>query len=169
MTVNEETATPRSWRGDRCTECCEPISPCSRGRCRRCAYSTFKRAVPTDFLIILKARGSLGAARYFHASLSTVTRWRRECGVKPQDRVVKSSTGKAVRRGFRQVPLNVQRDCSAAGLAAEFLQQSSPVFRCDHRGRLNPKGAFWHRGGYVLTDADVISRAMRMGWKPADA
>lgn len=160
--------TPRSWRGDLCTECGEKISPCSRGRCRRCAYSTFKRSVPIDFLIILRARGSLGAARYFKASLSTVTRWRRECGVKPQDRAVKSSAGKSVRRAFRQTPLAQQRDCSAAGLAAEFLRKSSPIFRCDQRGRLNPKGKFWHRGGYVLSDDEVIVRAQRQGWTMAE-
>lgn len=152
---------------DVCVGCGVPISPYSRGRCRRCGYAALKRALPADFLDVLREYGSLGSAKFYHASLSTVTRWRRELGLNPQERMRRPRLRNLRLRGFVETPMPSKRDMSIAGQAADFLRHTGAIFRCDHRGRLPKKGAqgaFWNRGGYVLSDAEVIGRAERLGW-----
>lgn len=58
----------------------------------------------------------------------------------------------------------VHRDYSHAGQAAQYLQKNGPIYRCTSTGKAVAKGTFWNRGGHILTDADVIERASRMGW-----
>lgn len=63
------------------------------------------------------------------------------------------------------------RDMSHAGQAADFLRHSAPIHRCDARGRTQREHAnagFWNRGGFVLTDDEVVRRAARQGWMPAE-
>lgn len=57
-------------------------------------------------------------------------------------------------------------DSSRAGMAARFLRRFGPVYRCDAGGKPLPDGFFWNRGGFVLSDEEVIERALRNGWAP---
>lgn len=156
---------PQSFRGHLCIDCQAPISPYSRGRCRQCGYVGLKRAVPDEFEVILRKLGSQGAARHFHASLGTVTRWRREIGLRPQERARKPSMFGAVRsRGFSERPLLLRRDFTLAGQAADFLRRYGSVYRCDANGKPNPKGVCWKRNFSVLTDEEIMGRATRLGW-----
>lgn len=67
----------------------------------------------------------------------------------------------------RAAPLCVNRNTSRAGMAAEYLRRFGPVFRCAADGRQKPDGTHWNRGGRtILTDAEIIERAERNGWKP---
>lgn len=157
---------PASYRGHHCTDCGVPISPYSRGRCRKCGYVGLKRAVPDDFHAVLRLRGSQGAAEHYHASLATVTRWRREVGFRPQERARKPSMMGITRsRGFVERPLMLCRDFTLAGQAADFLRKWGAVYRCDEVGKPNAKGSHWKRNFTVLTDDEIRHRATRLGWK----
>lgn len=57
-------------------------------------------------------------------------------------------------------------DSSRAGMAARYLRRFGPVYRCDALGKPTPDGFFWNRGGFVLSDDEVIERALRNGWAP---
>jgi hypothetical protein len=118
-------------------------------------------------MIVLRQKGSLGAAAHYKASAATVTRWRRQMDLRPHARAVKRPGGAHARRGrggFRETPLPVYRDWSVVGQAVEFLRRIGPVFRCLATGAASSKGEFWNRNGWVLSDEDVLSRARRLGW-----
>jgi hypothetical protein len=155
---------PQSYRGNHCQTCNAPISPYSRGKCRPCGYIGLKRDVPEDFLIILRLVGSQGAARHFYASLGTVTRWRREIGLVPQERARKSLVRAMRSRGFQEVKLIVCRDFTLPGQAASFLRRFGAVYRCDLSGKPNAKGSHWKRNFSVLDDGELMDRAKRLGW-----
>lgn len=162
---------PRSFAGDYCKDCGVPISAYSRGRCGPCADLARTRPIPDDFMIVLKQKGSLGAAAHYRASAATVTRWRRQMDLRPHARAVKRPVNFSARRvsgGFRETPLPNNRDWSIVGQAVEFLRRIGPVFRCAATGAATSAGEFWNRNGWVLSDEDVMSRATRLGWKPVE-
>jgi DNA-directed RNA polymerase subunit RPC12/RpoP len=155
-----------------CVDCGAPISDISRGRCVRCGHRPMVRKCPEDFLAILATTGSRLAAAHYRASLKTITRWRREHGLAPNYRARRgSSTGRLNRSRFTMAPkaLLVHRDFTMPGRAADYLQRFGPVYRCLTTGKAHPKGTYWNRNGYVLTDAQLIDRALRLGWKEPDA
>lgn len=154
-------------REKHCVDCGAPISPYSRGRCVKCAYRGSIRQVPEDFMAVLRVHGSPGAAKYYRASLSTITRWRRQIGIRPDARV-KKGIGQSRSRGFVERPLLAKRDLTLVGQAVDFLRTRGPVYRCDACGKANVKGEFWNRGGWVLSDSDVLARAARLGWAPVE-
>lgn len=147
-----------------CRDCGAVINRSSRGRCKPCANIGLKRSCPDDLFEILCSIGSHGAAKHYHASLSTVTRWRREMELKAQARL-KRPEAKTIRYApFRQIPLINNRDMSCAGQAADYLRRYGAVYRCDAVGKPNPKGTHWKRNFAVLTDEEIVSRAIRLGW-----
>lgn len=148
-----------------CRTCGTQISRYSRGQCRSCGYIGLKRNCPDDFLSVLHRLGSQGAAKHFNASLSTVTRWRREAGMALHERARRArSGGLPKQRGVLCSGL-LQRDVSLPGQAADFLRQFGSVHRCDVTGKPNTKGKFWRRNFSVLSDEEIMSRAARLGWK----
>ncbi|KUR71191.1 hypothetical protein AQZ52_11005 [Novosphingobium fuchskuhlense] len=148
----------------RCRDCGVVINRSSRGRCKRCAVVGLRRDCPADFLAILRSLGSQGAARHYHASLATVTRWRRELEIRPQTRMKRGIGQSRTDRGFTARPLIAHRDMSRAGCAAEFLRRWGSVYRCTADGAPNAKGQFWKRNHTVLTDDQIIARATKLGW-----
>jgi len=153
-----------------CRTCGTQISRYSRGQCRSCGYIGLKRNCPDDFLSVLHRLGSQGAAKHFNASLSTVTRWRREAGMALHERARrgKGATNNPYRnwsKEFRHAFALPQRDVTLPGQAADFLRQFGSVHRCDEKGRPNAKGQFWRRNFSVLSDEEIMSRAARLGWK----
>jgi DNA-directed RNA polymerase subunit RPC12/RpoP len=152
-----------------CIDCHTPISIYSRGRCEACAYKRFIRPTPPDFVQVLKAKGSRGAAAHYHASLTTITRWRAECGLIPYAQAKRRrAPSMRLGRSFIETPLVVHRDFSLVGQAADFLRASRPMYRCDENGRQNPKGEFWRNAFSVMTDDEMMARARRAGWKPVE-
>lgn len=123
--------------------------------------------MPDDFMEILRAKGSLGAAAHYRSSAATITRWRRQMDLRPHARAKRGSVsngGGRRSRGFRETLQATRRDMSVIGQAVEFLRRIGPVFRCLTSGAASDKGEFWNRNGWVLSDEDVVSRATRLGW-----
>lgn len=120
--------------------------------------------LPDNFAAIAPTMTLVELQIYYGRGQTVLRRWIAESGVRPRRRV---ST--FVSRGNR-IPTapRVSLDLSRAGGAAEFLRQFGPVYRCHELGRPDAKGKFWNRGGYVLTDDDIIQRAERLGYD-ADA
>lgn len=147
-----------------CRTCGTTISRYSRGQCRSCGYIGLKRNCPDDFLSVLHRLGSQGAAKHFGASLSTVTRWRREAGMALHERARRArSGGLPKQRGLICSGL-LQRDVSLPGQAADFLRQFGSVYRCDVNGKPSAKGTHWRRNYSILSDDEIMARAQRLGW-----
>lgn len=147
-----------------CRDCGCIINRSSRGRCKPCATVGLRRSCPDDFLPVLRRLGSQGAARHYHASLATVTRWRRELELRPQARMKKGIGQSRSDRGFIPRPLIQNRDMTLAGQAADFLRRFGSVYRCDVRGTPMAKGTHWRRAYAVLSDEELMHRAQRLGW-----
>lgn len=147
-----------------CRDCGCKINRGSRGRCKACATVGQLRARPADFLETLRKLGSQGAARHYHASFSTVTRWRRELELKPQARMKRGIGQSRPDRGFTPRPVLNNRDMSLVGQAVDYLRRFGSVYRCDASGKAVTKGTHWRRNFAVMTDDDVIQRAERLGW-----
>lgn len=151
-----------------CRSCGVQISRYSRGHCRSCGYIGLKRSCPDDFLSVLHRLGSQGAAKHFNASLSTVTRWRREAGMVLHERARRvRSGGLPKQRGLICSGL-LQRDVTLPGQAADFLRQYGSVHRCNENGKPDSKGKFWRRNFSVLTDDELMGRAERLGWSAVE-
>jgi hypothetical protein len=148
-----------------CVTCGCVINRTARRQCRPCSHIGLKREVPDDFRSVLFNLGSHGAAKHYHASLSTVTRWRREMGITPLTKTKTSpSQPRPFASGFRQSPLMCKREITLAGQAADFLRKFGAVYRCDENGLPNAKGEFWKRNFSVLSDDELVSRARRLGF-----
>lgn len=148
-----------------CRDCGAIINRSSRGQCKPCATVGLRRSCPEDFLFILRRLGSQGASRHYRASLSTVTRWRRELELKPQTRMKVGIGQSRMSPGFMPRPLLLYRDMTIAGQAADYLRRYGSVYRCDENGKPNSKGTHWRRGLSIITDDSLIHRAVRLGWK----
>lgn len=159
-----ETAPPANLMGNYCVDCGAPISPHSRGRCIPCGHRGMKRDVPDDFADILRSLGSRGAARHYKTSLSTLTRWRRECGMHKHQRA-KPTIMAARRTGFAERPLMQNRDMSFAGQAADYLKRFGSLHRCNSDGSFNPKGDCWRRNNRVVTSDRLIKIAVSLGFR----
>lgn len=156
--------------GRTCIDCGAPISETSRGRCVACGHAPLLRKMPADFVSVLRRLGSSQlAARHYRASLTAVTRWRREADLLPHRPAVRVSRTGRLNRGSFGMSLRApvtQRDMTEAGRAADFLQRFGPVFRCLTTGKAHPKGTYWNRNGHVLSDREIVARAERLGFRP---
>ena len=149
-----------------CIDCGRPVGRHSKGRCPTCGHKGLLRTCPEDFVVELKRLGgSKAAAAHYQASLKTITRWRTESGLTFGRRVKKRPRGVGFGRPGGLPRVEIFRDMSAPGHAADFLRRYGAVFRCDENRKPNAKGGFWNRNGRVLTDTDIMERAERLGWK----
>lgn len=71
---------------DACKDCGASISVRSRGRCKPCSYSALRRPIPSGFASTLALIGSRECAKHYGASLSTITKWRKQIGYKHCER-----------------------------------------------------------------------------------
>lgn len=139
----------RRWRKEAGLEPIAPVAPRQP-----------RRTVPDGFALVARGMTMKQLRERFEASEPVVRRWCAETGVEPR------RAGYVYRQAAPR-PLPDARDCSRAGKAAQFLQKFGPVTRCDADGRVDPKGTHWLRGGrFVLTDAEIMDRATRQGWRP---
>lgn len=153
-------------RANCCIDCGAAITAHSRGRCITCGHAGMKRGVPDDFADVLKTLGSAHAAKHYRTSLSTLTRWRRECGMSKHERAKPCPPRPASRRrGFEQAPQFNNRDLSMVGQAADFLRRFGAINRCDHDGKFNHKGDFWRRNHRVVTPEHLIKVAVNLGFR----
>ena len=118
---------------------------------------------PDGFELIAPGMTEKQLRERFGRSSEKIRKWCAEAGVAPRRAGLKP--GAASFRFNPQAPV-VHRDVSRPGLAADFLRRFGPVYRCGPNGRPMTNGLHWNRGGHVLTDEEIISRAIRNGWKP---
>lgn len=104
--------------------------------------------------------------RKYERSRAVIEGWLKRAEITPVRAVTitrSKSFGERAAGGWTKMHDN--RDCSRAGMAAKFLGRLGPIYRCDARGKPLPDGFFWNRGGFVLSDDEVIERAERNGWR----
>lgn len=121
-------------------------------------------ATPADFAMHAHDTVANLCVRY-GASRDVVRRWRAEAGVVVRQALPFMPSRKPGNPG---VATRTQRDMSHVGQAADFLRKYSGVWRCTSTGSPKPDGTHWRRGSAILTDAELIERAERLGWD-ADA
>lgn len=133
--------------------------------------------IPEGFAAFAAVNGNAAVGARFRLSDKTVTRMRRETGVRaPNPKVARASAGKdepkrkvLPRRAPGKVPtarVPAGGDGSLASRAADFLRPLCPIYRCDVLGTPMADGAFWLRGRAILTDEELIERARARGWDP---
>lgn len=119
------------------------------------------KAIPDNFAAVAPTLTMAEARAMFGVADELLRRWEASTGAKLRRlRVVTHPAGRL------KMDRDNRRDMSRAGLAADYLRRFGPVFRCDQHGKPSEKGTHWARGRYVLTDAEIIDRAVRNGWQP---
>lgn len=139
--------------------------------------------VPKDFTEFYAANSQKITAAHYGVAESTVARWAAYCGVKRRGRIPKPAPAPrepAPRQPRRSIPrpnryqtAAVDRPAvalNAPAQAAHYLRRYGPVYRCTAAGgpvdSTSKAATHWRRGASVLTDAEIVDRAMRNGWDP---
>jgi len=131
--------SPARWR----VECGLPAGPTRADR----------KQMPEGFAEFIKTHSVAEACKRFALHKDTARRFRNELGV-PAARPMH-----LVRNAYQTTPVDrPPRDMSAAGQACDYLRRFGPVSRCDDRD------GYWRRGSAILTGAELIERAERLGW-----
>lgn len=119
------------------------------------------RKMPEGFAGRAKTMTRSQLCAYYSCSYKTLARLIREADVEPM------SYNRA--RPRKMMPIDtVKPSLSYAGEAAEYLKRWGAVTRCNEAGRFDPKGSMWRRGSAILTDDEVIERAVAKGWDRND-
>lgn len=123
-------------------------------------------AIPQSFRLAAQAMTHRQLAEHFGRGKLAISAWCKHLGIKPvpEKRVYHAPhvVGRADRAFHRTTP--VIRDETRIGRAVDFLRHYGPLYRCGPGGAAMTKGLHWNRNGFVLTDAEVIERAVRLGW-----
>lgn len=137
-----------------------------------------QRPCPDGFTGMAGAMTYAELCQHFSAGVEIVRRWSHETGVvigstrerRSRGRIPTPKTPrtrKAVHwKQISRPVVRTQTDCSRPGMAAEYLRRFGPVYRCTALGRFDLKGDMWRRGSVVLTDDEIIDRALANGWAP---
>lgn len=116
------------------------------------------RPAPAHFASAARQHSLAKLETLFGVGPVVVRRWLKEAGVRRRPLTV-------ARVNYKPAPVIKHVEGSLAGRAVdECLQKLGPVYRCTETGRPDKTGIHWNRGGRVLTDDDVIDRAVRNGW-----
>jgi len=129
-----------------------------------------KITMPADFLTFAPGKTAAEISRHYGFSCDTARRLRIQAGIPGPSASRLAQSGNArpahlVRNAYMSTPIDrFTRDGSRAGLAADFLRRFGPVSKCNDRGLADIAGKLWRRGSAILTDAELIERAERLGW-----
>jgi hypothetical protein len=136
------------------------------------------KPMPADFATIAPGKTLKQIGRHYGAHGRSVKRWLSQSGItpatyqQPKRQQVPSRKKSAVVRpinysGPHQVKVDAARDTSLEGLAAEHLRCATRaiIYRCDDKGRADPKGQLWRYGNVILTPAELFVRAHRHGFE----
>lgn len=123
---------------------------------------------PANFAAIQQGKSILELCSYYSRNKQTIRRWLAEIGVNRAE-ARRSYATKPTRAARHILPFVAPttapaRDTTDAGRAATFLQHYGAVYRCNERGSPDVAGKRWRRGSAILTDAELIERAERLGW-----
>lgn len=141
------------------------------------------RPVPSDFRERWERMSQMELAAEYDCAQSVIQRWCNELGLKrpkslhlhrnrtskPRARNVAGHRAPQIMMYHKAAPIPLVRDNSEAGLAADYLRQFGPIYRCSELGRADQQGAFWRRGPSVLNAEEVIERAVYNGFKTRQA
>jgi len=118
-----------------------------------------QRPLPEDFAERAPGMTMNEARHCWRTDTNVLMRWAFQAGIRfrPTRKVIN-------RANLDPVDRDSARDMSRAGQAAHYLRKFSRVFRCDSVGNPLPDGAYWMRGRAVLTDDELIERAIYKGW-----
>lgn len=118
-------------------------------------------AVPDGFALVASNFTVKQLRERYGRGQAVIGRWLAECGVEARRPLARHAGPHALIMNKRP-----HRDDTRAGQAAEYLRRFGPVYRCRPGGAAATRGDHWNRGGFVLTDAELIERAERLGWNP---
>lgn len=128
----------------------------------RCPGRPFSAAPMPDGFALVAPRLTVKQLRQrYGRGQSVIARWLVEAGVEARRPIARHAGNYPLTMNKR-----AHRDESRAGQAAEYLRRFGPVYRCRPTGSAATRGNYWNRGGFVLTDAELIGRAERLGWNP---
>lgn len=130
-------------------------------------------SIPDDYAERARMTPQRALAEHYGVGRGTVQEWHKRAGVsrerkaaEPKPKAPKALIAPAKLVTHHKVmKVEVYRDFSVAGQAADFLRRLGPLWRCDADGRQTVRGRYWRRGSAVLTDAEIIARAMQRGWR----
>lgn len=126
-----------------------------------------RRLLPADFAEIAPTMIQAELTRHYKADWTTVKRWCAEADVAPAVYVfVQPPQPKRSNFAFRGHAQTLRhadlRVITMYDEAADVLRRERfKVFRCDARGRANPKGDFWRSGNTLLTPDELLQRARK--------
>jgi transposase-like protein len=121
--------------------------------------------IPQGFALVAPGMTVNDLARRHGVGRTTVWKWCVRTGVRPRRATPQRSSDRAASRRLSENPAP-HRDVTQAGLAADYLRKFGEVIRCDAVGNPLQDGFFWRRGGrFVLTDDEIIQRAIHNGWR----
>lgn len=129
--------------------------------------------IPADFAECWATMSQVDLAQHYGHCIATINNWVKHLGLKrvrakAPPKPVSSMTWAANRSHERVTTQRHLRDTSKVGEAVDYLRRYGPVWRCNDRGGASIGGKFWRRGSAILTNAEVIERAERLGFD-ADA
>lgn len=131
-----------------------------------------QRPAPSDFAEAFNRMTQRALAEHYQVNRRMIERWARRLNL-TSPRAAKPAASKPVKASanVRRLPgpkaarTDVARDMSQVGRAVDYLRRYGAVYRCNERGGAVDKGGtHWRRGSAVLTDAEVIERAVRLGF-----
>ena len=132
-----------------------------------------QRPAPDDFAEMFDQLPQRALAEHYGVNRRMIERWARRLDLTsprrsgPKPVIVKRAPTFIRRLGGtpHATTREITRDMSEIGRAVDYLRRFSAVYRCNERGGAVDKGAtHWRRGSAVLTDAELIERAQRLGF-----
>jgi len=112
---------------------------------------------------LVTGMGIMEAARALGINRDTASKMMRRAGlVRDTPPAEKKAKVRAVKFAkpigtWKPTPVDYVRDMSTVGQAVDELRKLGPIYR---------KGDKWLRGNTLLTDEEIMERAMARGWKP---
>lgn len=133
---------------------------------------------PEGFADLWRVMSQKQLSDHYNRASSVIQGWCKQLGLVRPTGVHMSRAPKTVKTSkrpsqvvsyHRAAPIPIVRDNSEAGLAAQYLQRFSSIYRCTETGRADQQGTHWRRGNSVLNAEEVIERAVYNGYQTRQA
>lgn len=120
------------------------------------------RPVPDDFAEVAPTMARYRLRDHYSTDIGIIDRWLAETGLKP-GRALPAQRIRHIGMTFRPrtTLASDNRQYGVHDQAADLLRKYYPVYRCDERGRANPKGKLWRAGNSLIDGDELLARADR--------